>query len=108
MSRAESGTCSDDGISSRRSLDCEKPAGLESMSCWAAQSTSGGAVYTHASVRPKCTPRLVMRGFPANVPSTGMPEKLPEAESQAVSAAAAWNAGAKYGAGGTWARWESR
>lgn len=96
-------TGSDDGITSRRSSSRDKPATLQSMSCWgvpsgsngSSQSSGAGALLNH------CTPRVVMRGFPTDVPSTGMPEKSPESQRQAVSAAAGWNAGANYGTA-TW------
>jgi len=102
MSRAENS--SDDGTSSRRSSDSGKAADLQSMSCWGLPVGSNGSSQSSGaeSQRQHCTPRLVMRGFPTNIPSTGMPEKGPERQRLAVSAAAGWNSDANYFEAGNW------
>lgn len=69
------------------------------LSCWQTVEADQSD-YSHG--HRYNTPLVVMIGFPSNVPSTGLPEKIPVGERQAVSAAAAWNAG------GNWPNWPLR
>ena len=82
------GTGSDASICSG-SLETRKPNQEVDLSCWQADETDQSGTSQGLSYN---TPAVITWGFPSNVPSSGLPDKLPTGKRQAVSAAAAWNA----------------